>query len=270
MRPGRALSVAASLLVLTTVSEVRADARCEADHLHAQQDRDGGALLRAREELLRCSAAACPSLVQADCEAWLEAVTKDLPTIVPSARAADGAELSDVRVLLDDAPWLDALDGKAIAVDPGPHVLRFSSKKLGEVEVSIVAKTGAKNEIVSATFAPAPPPTGPRPRTIATLTLLGAGGAALVTFAGLSIAGEVRYHHLKTSCAPACPHDDVGRVRSEFIAADVSLALGSALVGAGAIVYLTTPAPRATEPPKAAFALRPEPLGASAEAVFTW
>src|SRR4051812_23133074 len=82
----------------------------------AETLRHGGKLLQARERLLVCTRAVCPTIVRADCIQWLAEVDVALPALVVRARDAEGRDVLAVRVLLDGHPWLDKLDGRAAPV----------------------------------------------------------------------------------------------------------------------------------------------------------
>lgn len=264
--PRRRRALAASIAVLAglTGRPVRAAETCEAPHLSAQQDRALGHLLRAKVALLQCSAGSCPELIQADCGRWLDEVTAELPTVVLAARASDGRELHDVRVRVDDQAGPVAVDGKSIALDPGPHTFVFQAAGLDPVSVHIVASAGKRNETVAATFpVPALEADVPDASTTAIWGLLGVGAVTLGGFAGLAIAGEVEFRDLEGDCAPRCDVDTVDRVRGELIAADVLLATSAAVFASALVVYLATPS-GAGIAATAAVGIVPMPLGLGA------
>src|SRR5262245_15626009 len=98
---------------------------CLDSYVQAQVRQKEGALRAAREALLVCSQPACPAPIPADCGRWLTEVDARLPSVVIAARGPDGNDRTDVTVSLDGKPLVDKLDGKALAVDPGAHVLRY-------------------------------------------------------------------------------------------------------------------------------------------------
>jgi hypothetical protein len=137
--------------------------------------------------------------------------------------------------------------------------------------VQVLAKMGSKNEPATATFkGPGGPLARPRGATIAAWSLVGVGGAAILAFAALEISGELQYHHLKTTCAPGCPSNDVDSVRREFIAGDVLGALGAACLGGALIVYLAVPPRRESAAPPAALVIESTTAGAAATMTIAW
>jgi hypothetical protein len=238
----RAIGFASLLALAAQADGAMAAGTCERDHLMSQELREKGAFRAAHEALLRCAVRTCPGLVQADCAKWLEQVNADMPTVVPSARTGAGDELQDVRVRSEAGIVTETLEGKAIALDPGPHSFVFETDGRPPVEVRFVAKTGTKNAPVVAIFRDeAAEETETQPATIAIFTLLAVGTAAFVTFGGLAIGGEIQFQDLEDSCAPRCDPDDVDDVRAVFVGADVALALSAAALGSALVVYLVVP-----------------------------
>src|ERR1700752_3565225 len=67
----------------------------------AQKLRSAHSLVEARAQLRICSAASCPTAVQADCAGWLIDVEGGLPTVVVSDKNRSGADVVDVKVSVD-------------------------------------------------------------------------------------------------------------------------------------------------------------------------
>jgi len=76
----------------------RADevAACVKSAENAQTERSAHRLRAARERLLACAQASCPSVVRNDCATWLSEVDQLLPSVVVQARDTRGLELFDV------------------------------------------------------------------------------------------------------------------------------------------------------------------------------
>src|SRR5580700_7074280 len=55
-----------------------------------------------RSQLLTCAAASCPSDVRRECGSRVDEVNKQIPTIIFAAKDASGADLSAVKVTMDD------------------------------------------------------------------------------------------------------------------------------------------------------------------------
>src|SRR5262249_35056857 len=94
---------------------------CASASERAQQLRDDGKLRAAREQLVACAQRRCPSVIQGFCERLLSEVESDLPSVVVTARDAQGRDLEDVRVTVDGTPLVEHLGGTALWVDPGAH-----------------------------------------------------------------------------------------------------------------------------------------------------
>jgi hypothetical protein len=213
----------------------------------AQVSRQQGHLLDARRALQICTREECPPLVRTDCAHWLEDVEKALPSVVVQA-SADGHELVDVTVYVDGAVLKTSLDGKATAVDPGPHTFRFEAKAFAPVETAVVIREGEhyrplpvvfRSEPTKNASAPVVPTSRPIPASVWIL-----GGVSLVataSFVGWGIAGVQRKHALEGDCAPFCAESDVATVQQRYLVADVSLAVAVASLGLASFLYLTRP-----------------------------
>ena len=119
--------------ILASSGKARADAKqeCAAAYVQTQALRDAAKLGEARKNAVACSAADCPGFIVKDCTQWLAQIDARMPSVVFEVRDASGAETSAVEVTLDGKPWLAALDGKAKAVDPGRHTLRYEHRGRG-------------------------------------------------------------------------------------------------------------------------------------------
>lgn len=245
----------ATLACLTTANGVaRADdAACIQDASEGQRLRDEGKLRAARERLVACARSACPQIVSADCGRWLTAVEERIPSIVLSARDNTGRDVGAVRVLLDAAPFVGTLDGRAVPLDPGAHVLRFEGAGFEPLEVRIIANESEKGRAVGAVLvrtappklkeAPSksPTPSPPeRPVPLATWILGGVAVAGFAGFGALWFTGTSDGHDLRT-CAPRCSQDQIDDVELQLRAAQISLGIGAAAAIAAGILYATRP-----------------------------
>lgn len=213
---------------------------CVDDFTAGQTLRAEHALRAARVKLVACAQEACPAAVRKDCGELLAQVDAALPTIVPRARDGAGHDLVDVAVRLDGEPVLAKLDGRALALDPGAHVVRFERAGADTVEVKIVVAEGEKLRNVDATFAlprRASTPTIAREGPPAGAWVL--GGVAVVGLAsfvyfGLDGRGDVL--SLRESCGGACRQSDVDAAHRKLVVADV--ALGVTLISGGLATWL--------------------------------
>lgn len=246
------LVIVAAFGASALAGRARAESVCEDDHLRAQRARADGHLVEATEALLRCSAKPCPNLVQQDCTTWLAEVKADTPTIVLDANDEHGADVKTRSVHLDGRDVARGVDGSALEVDPGEHDVVFTADGFAPVTVHFLAKAGAKNEPVVATFRAAPAARGSS--KLPAFILFGVAGASLLTFGALAVAGQVEYDGFE-ACKPGCDADDVDRVQREFIAADVMLGVTAAALGTGIVLYFTLPS-TPSKPAAAALGLR--------------
>ena len=128
-------------------------AECVSASEQGQQLRDDGKYLRAREEFQACSRPVCPRVVSSLCTQWAHDLDENTPTLVVGAKDAQGVDVVDAHATLDGAPLVDRLDGKPVAVDPGPHLLRVTREGSPPVEQKIVVRAGERSRVVTLTFA---------------------------------------------------------------------------------------------------------------------
>ncbi len=278
-RGGLALALGASLLV--DASALRADDRqsCDDSYVQAQRTRKAGKLRAAHAQLLVCARPTCPSFVTRDCTTWLAEVEKETPSIVVTAKDAQGQPATQVTVYMDDEKITDQLDGRAIAVDPGPHKMRYECQG-NTVTSDVVVAEGTKDQPLTAEFKPAKPPeplppTEPPPRQEKPAQR---GGIPTATFVlgGIAVAGLAlfTYFGLKDlsdqGCKPNCTQDQADSVHSNAHLADISLLVGLLAGGGAAYFYFTRqpePTPSARAPTSTMWiGARPELGGASMRA----
>jgi hypothetical protein len=241
--------------MLATLVGARAHAsECVKESEQGQTARDKGHLREARKHFVACAAETCTKALRLDCARWLEEVDAALPTVVFGAKDANGADVFDVHVFVDGEPIEGHDQGKAVAIDPGPHTVRFVRTGASSVEQKILLRVGERNRLVFATFEgppkekeqPKPPP--PEGGGISTGAIIfgGVGVLALGSFGYFAIAGANEKSRLRGTCSPGCTDEDVDTLRSNYIAADVSLAVGVVALGIAAYFLLTDKPAKAT------------------------
>lgn len=241
-----------ALVVAAAWMSPRAASGADPDSLaciHAAEDgqaaRDRGEYLKAREILATCTAGACPGIIRRDCSNWLEDVRAATPSIVVIARDAAGRDLASATLTVDGAAHV--LDGSAIELDPGPHVVRVEAA--GVAEQHIVVTAGEKQRSIALTIAQKPSAVDgvlvpshaldeklvERPHVPGGSYVLGGlGVAGLATFAVFGLLGLSDAEHLRDTCAPGCNPPDVDAARTKLIAADVGLGVGVVALAAAA------------------------------------
>jgi hypothetical protein len=156
----RAVSVA--LLVASVAAVARADTTddCVAANARAQALRKAEKLREAHDELVRCSAEACPKMVRDDCAARIEEVDRAIPTIVFLAKDASGHDVTHASVTMDGAS-LGELAGRALEVTVGDHEFSFTASNYKPLSRHFVIVEGQKGRLETVVLAPLVEPQKP-------------------------------------------------------------------------------------------------------------
>jgi hypothetical protein len=271
MRPRSVLSLLALVtpLLASRSADALDKAACVAASDEGQRLRASSHLLAAREKLIACSDATCPSVVRAACADWLHEVENATPTIVLAVRsrtptcdaAAAETDRVDVTVSLDGAPFVARLDGGATPIDPGEHVLRFEAQGVEPREERIVVREGEKSRSVRVVLAGRAPEcprasTPPQPNTISramepqrpgpptgAYVATGVAAVSFAVFGVFAVLGDSLYHDRLHQCGPGCSSDQTAPVNTEFIVADVGLGVGIAAAALATWLFLKPRAP---------------------------
>jgi hypothetical protein len=182
-----------------------------------------------------------------DCQRWLGEVEQNTPTVVLAARDADGHDLNDVAVQLDDRPFVDRLDASPHPLDPGEHVFRFR-RDGREVTERVILRTGEKARVITVQIEPRrivsvpsssamqPSDSPPGSRTpVPAYAFGGVGLVALGGFAYFGLTGRDAYFDAKAACSPSCSASEVSTAKTKLLVADVFL--GASLLSLGAATY---------------------------------
>jgi len=238
-------AAASGLAAADTISKEQ----CIDAHSRGQDAQSEGKLTLARKLFLTCAQSSCPVLVQGDCARFVDDLSRQQPSLTFVARDAQGADLPDTSVYIDEnlaATRLD--DGKAHEVDPGRHTVRFTSAGK-EYSSTIVVGLGEKGRTVMATFTTINPPApavratasaGPAVRRVhpfGSKIAIGVGGVAVATGALLAVLGVRK---VPSSCSissnqcSAPPGDPVfDQAKSGMQEVNIGIAIGS--IGAVAL-----------------------------------
>lgn len=240
-----ALGVAWSRMALADVDG------CVEAHSRGQVLRDESKLVESQAMLLSCASdESCPAPVKAECEQYLEAVQRLTPTLVFAGRDHLGRDIGGVRTYMDGT-LVEWVAGQApLAVDPGPHVVRFLHPGGQIVEQRVDAVQGekarlvvaefSKTETVTATLPPATAPTASADRSARQIMTYAFGGLAVVGLASFVIlgrSGKSEEADLRASCAPNCTTSQKQSVAAKYLWADVSLAVAGLSLAGGAVLY---------------------------------
>src|SRR5438477_3592634 len=128
-----------------------ATSACVAAYEEGQVMRKEGKLTGARERLLVCAQAGCSPVLRKQCTGWLTEIEGAIPTAVLVARGPHGEDLVDVEVTLDGKALAGHLDGKAVPLDPGPHVFHFAIEGATR-DVNVLVSQGEHERRVVADF----------------------------------------------------------------------------------------------------------------------
>jgi hypothetical protein len=226
-------------------------AACSQAYEKAQEEKAAGRLNFAIAQLKDCVDTACPKFIREDCSRWLVEAEAALPSLVFAVRR-DGKDQLEVEVTCDGAVLAQALDGKAIPIDPGLHTFIIRIPGFDPVERQLLVREGERNRRVEADFrtpranpfalidqtAAAPSGGGAR-RTILTYGLAGVGVLGVGGFALFAVLGRRQQSDLEHDCAPSCSSARVDSVKTKYLVADLSLGVGVAALGAATYLFLT-------------------------------
>lgn len=233
--------------------------------------RNEGSLSKATARFAECSSASCPAPVRSSCRKWLASVIESMPSVVVAPRNASDEDVASATVLVDGSPVEAAVEsGKAISLDPGPHVLTVKAPAYASVEEKIIVRVGEKNRLIRVRLEPAttqpvappppaPPPPPPPPAEPMPVLALGLGGVAVAAIATSLVLGfttRSALDDLKSDpCASTrtCSEDETSSLRTRFIIADVALGVGVVAAGLAVWAWLSTPKKPLTRQASATF-----------------
>jgi hypothetical protein len=257
--PGLALALACSLGLVASRA-LADDAACIAASEGALTLRQQGKLHDALKQLALCSDTNCPGEVRTECARRIDEVKAAMPTLILAAKSGAGSDLYEVKVSMDGAPLVAALDGHALSIDPGEHVFTFEEAGQAPIEKSLVLREGDRDrreEVVIGPPPPAPPAPVARPgwwTTQRTLAVIGGGlgvvGLGLGTSWGLyaiSAQNQEKSNCSSSSCGNARQASvDYDTARNDATASTVAFAAGGAFLAAGAVLFFTAPSVQVT------------------------
>ncbi|HYQ17424.1 MAG TPA: hypothetical protein VEQ58_16740 [Polyangiaceae bacterium] len=229
---------------------------CSAAYERTQTEKLAGHYVAASAAALECSQLQCNGAIVKECLRFYEALEADTPTLVFSARKAEGGELTDVRVEMDGQLAAEQITGRPLAIDPGPHNFVFIHPQRGRLEVKETARVGDHARVLEVTFtdpnakpaapdaALAPPVTmvkGPRHVPVMSYVLGGVGVLGLGAFTYFRLSGVSDYNGYNSTCSPRCNPDDVDPVRKKFVYSYVGLGVGLASLAGAGLVFVFAP-----------------------------
>lgn len=256
MRTVRRRSLLVGALVLANVFGRALGARaadrvteCADAAERGQVQRDEQKLLEARSSFVACAQLDCPNVVRESCLEWLLDVERRTPSIVVSAKTAEGRDVAALRVLVDGVARPASIAFTALPLDPGVHTVRYEADGYASREEQVVLREGEARRIVATTLESVRPIDAAhraKDRSISPYAY-GLGGlsiAALGTFAVLAATGYAERGRLE-GCSPRCDPSEVSALKTRFLVADVALVLGLVSLGGAFTVYFFSGAPDA-------------------------
>jgi hypothetical protein len=227
---------------------------CVDAYERGQEQRLAGALLDARVRFASCAADACPAFIHEDCARLMAEVNSEVPSVSFEVTSG-GRPIVAVRVSEEDRVLAERVDQTPVEFDPGSHWLRFETPGAEPVTQMLVLGRHDKNRRIRVEFpilAPAPPgrrdPAAPATGAVNPVpwVVLGVGALGVSGFALFASAGSSKEAELERTCAPSCGANEVQSARTNYVLADVSLAVGVTGFLLGGYLLLTPDSKPAT------------------------
>lgn len=158
-----ALLVTSVLASSTARADKPADAvdACITSSEAAQRQRAQGYLRVSRARAVECLDPRCPAEIRRDCDALITTLARLTPTVVFRVRGPDGADVA-AQIEVDGQPT--ELDGRARALDPGPHDVSASAPGFVATRTRIIVEEGVLARVVE--LRPVPIPIAPAPSPV--------------------------------------------------------------------------------------------------------
>ncbi len=191
---------------------------------------------------------------------WLDEIRASMPSLSVSVTDVDGCDVTKATVAVDGEVVATSLDGRALSIDPGVHVLRveLATGRVSEQRVVLNEGEKARRHVVSfaargvtcgrATSSGASGSAAPVSASserhgqtpLMTYVLGGVGIAALAVGGGFEIVG-FSDRAAFDACRPRCSSESVDDWRTKFIVGDVFIGVGLVSLGIAGYLYFTRP-----------------------------
>jgi hypothetical protein len=231
-----------------------------------------GQLRQAKSSMLRCAVAACGARLRQECAQRVAEIEGEIPTIVPVVKDSGGNPLTELKMMMDGELVADKIDGRAVAVDPGPHQFTFEGKRGVLASYKTVILKGQRNRTMEVTLGAwgrepvvktrvppgflAPSMKGADTpafnlvydeETSGGGTRIGAGTYALAAVGALGLAGYGlttyqgnRENKRLDLCSPNCSQASVDRIRRMYLVGRISLGVGAAALLGATYLFFTS------------------------------
>lgn len=240
--PRRVAALFVFVVLAGSLSSARADVVevCVKAADDGQAARKSALLSAARREFIACANEACPGPIRVDCLRWLDNVEARLPFVSLRIVSPNGRDVR-ATTFVDGERRPEAEAGRLVPLDPGQHTFRVEAPGFDRAAAEVMLVEGDRARVVTLSLAPvgreaptarslsrATSKTGPVVWTSAAVSAVGLG-----SFAYFSLTGDARGSELENGCGrmQTCDPQDVGRVRTRYLLADLSL--GVSVIGLG-------------------------------------
>jgi hypothetical protein len=258
-------------------SSAREDA-CMIAYKNAQEREQSAHLAEARELFQTCAKPTCGTFLRQECSTRHAQIGAEMPSIVPMVTDESGEPRVDVQVKMDGELLTAHLDGRALPVDPGIHEFSFATDRGVFSTQKVLIAQGQRNRAISASLqkaggharkkvpamvasasdpaadAPAAVVSTPKAEGEETATadqqggfhapvlsyVLGGAGLASLGVGALLIQWGRKDNSMLSQCTPFCPQSSTDHIRNLYLAADISIGVGIAALGASYLVYAIT------------------------------
>jgi hypothetical protein len=198
--------------------------------------------------------------VRQDCAGWIADLERSMPTVIVAVRTQDDRDVQGARITIDGAP--EALTGRPTALDPGEHAVVVDAPGFTSTTERLFVNATEKNRLVVVKLAPeasAPrPPASTPPNTTeparaasahggpptASWILGGVGVAALGVSVVFGFSAQKQLadaEHAPCAATKSCDESIRTSAKNKLVLADVTLGIGIAALGAGALWWLLEP-----------------------------
>jgi len=229
----------------TASAQVSSEA-CASAYARGQEDRLAGRLFAARTAFQQCAADTCPQPSARDCQRWVREVEADLPTARIRVHDAQGKDIAGLAVSADGVTLSASALAGAVILEAGPHQLRVEAPGYAAQTVETALRPTDRELPVEIVLHPIGEPTAKpnldapaRPVPALAVAFAGVGVLALGSSLYFGLRAHSQYQALKESCAPRCSDSDAHSVHRKALAADVSLLVSAAALGAATWLYLS-------------------------------
>ena len=145
----------AILLSAVSTASVAAPAKeldsrsCASTYQKAQAQQQSGQLVEASKLFDQCANIACDEAVWSECAAKERQLHSQLSSVVPVVTDDAGEPLTDVQVLMDGKVLTSKLDGRALTIVPGVHVISFRLSQTTFASEKVTVGMGEHNRLIS-------------------------------------------------------------------------------------------------------------------------